>query len=97
MTKRVTTSAQKTVRMAKDLSLRRLQATIGDQESVSFEATANPDILVAQLEDGSKLYVASFDKDDGRSIAMIDHKDVDEASRERWHQHWRQSIDEIFG
>lgn len=97
MSERVTTSAQKTVPMPRTEALERLRTAVAEQESVTFRATGKPDIESAELEDGSTLVVAAFDKGDGRSVAMIDHRGVPASDRARWQQHWRRCVDEVFG
>lgn len=96
MSERVTTSAQKTVPLTRAAALERLRDAVAEQESVTFGATGKPDIESAELDDGSVLVVAAFDKDDGRSVAMIDHRGVLASERERWQRHWRRSIDAVF-
>ncbi|MEO6548757.1 MAG: hypothetical protein ABIN94_12180 [Ferruginibacter sp.] len=43
-----------------------------------FRKTKRENIKEAKLEDGGKLVIAAFDKDNGKKFAMVDHRDLPE-------------------
>ena len=95
--KSYTTSAQKTVSLPADKTLEKLQAEIGNAEGVVFKATNNKNIREAKMKDGSTLAIASFIKENGATLAMIDHKKVSEKTeRSAVQKKWRNTLDALF-
>ncbi len=64
---------------------------------ITFEATKSDNIREAKLNDGSTIVIASFDKENGKTLAMIDHKDLSENfKRNEIQSKLRKKLDEIF-
>ncbi|MDQ2721551.1 MAG: hypothetical protein M3Z26_17575 [Bacteroidota bacterium] len=92
-----TTSAQKTIKLSQDESLQKLEDELTRSEKVIFENTNHENIRSAKMEDGSVLVIASFIKDNGLTLAMIDHKKISaETKREDVQKKWRNKSDKIF-
>ena len=70
--KRFTTSAQKTLPITKDEIIEKLSEEMS--KDLAFTSTKNKYIKEAKLKDGSKVIIAAFDKENSKSLAMIDHK-----------------------
>ena len=95
--KKFTTSAQKTLSLSKNTILKKLESEIVSGKALIFEATKNEDVKQASLQDGSKLVIASFDKENGKTLAMIDHKDIPgNKVRSKIQKGLRQKLDKIF-
>jgi hypothetical protein len=72
--KKFTTSAQKTLTLTKEVILQKLEREMSKDPALVFEKTEADNIRKAKLKDGSEVVIASFDKDDGKTLAMIDFK-----------------------
>ena len=95
--KKFTTSAQKTLSLPKEVILKKLEDEMTKDGSLVFENTARENIREAKLKDGSKLIIASFDKGNGKTLAMIDHKDLpDNEVRSEIQEKLKQKLTEIF-
>ncbi len=95
--KKFTTSAQKTLSLSKEAILKKLEEEMTKDTSLVFEDTTRANIKEAKLKDGSKLIIASFDKENGKTLAMIDHKDLpDDGVRSEIQKKLRQKLDKIF-
>lgn len=96
--KRFTTSAQKTLMLPKDVILEKLESEMSKEADLIFEQTKSDNIRKAKLKDGSTLVIASFDKTDGKTLAMIDHKNLPQnLERDQVQPRLRKKLDEIFG
>jgi hypothetical protein len=92
-----TTSAQKTLNFPAEETLKKLSSQISEITGLTFNLTKRENILESNLFDGSCLILASFKTEDGRSIAMIDHKNVpNDIDRSFQQRKWRQLLDHIF-
>jgi len=97
MKKKITTSAQKTLSLPKDVILKKLEDEMTKDTSLVFQATKRENIKEAKLKDGSKIVIATFDKDNGKTLAMIDHKDLpNNKVRSEIQNSIRQKLDKIF-
>ncbi len=95
--KKFTTSAQKTVTLPKDVILEKLENEMSKDFELIFEKTKSDNIRKAKLKDGSSIVIASFDKENGKTLAMIDHKDLPEDfKRTDIQTKLRKKLDEIF-
>ncbi|MBD1395503.1 hypothetical protein [Mucilaginibacter glaciei] len=95
--KKFTTSAQKTLSLSKEVILQRLETEMSRDSKLIFKETNKENIKEAKLIDGSVLVIASFDKEDGKTLAMIDFKDVpEEFDRQKIQKHLRNRLDKIF-
>ena len=95
--KKFTTSAQKTVPLPKGVILKMLEEEISKDSGLIFKETKVDNIREAKLKDGSTLVIASFDKENGKTLAMIDHKDLSEDfERKEIQTKLRNKLDEIF-
>ena len=95
--KTFTTSAQKTIRLSQDEILQKLENELSRSEKVIFENTKDENIREAKMKDGSMLVIASFIKDNGMTLAMIDHKKLSsKIKREDVQKKWRKKLDELF-
>jgi len=95
--KKFTTSAQKTVTLPKGVILKMLEEEISKDSGLIFKETKVDNIREAKLKDGSTLVIASFDKENGKTLAMIDHKDLSEDfERKEIQTKLRNKLDEIF-
>ncbi len=95
--KKFTTSAQKTVTLPKDVILKKLEDEMSKDFELIFEKTKSDNIRKAKLKDGSSIVIASFDKENGKTLAMIDHKDLPEDfKRTDIQTKLRKKLDEIF-
>ena len=94
--KLITTSAQKTVQSSQKSALKKLFKRLSDAENITFTQTKNPNIYQAEYKNDSTLSIASFDKGNGSTVAMIDHKNVSADERQKWQLHWRKILDELF-
>ena len=95
--KKFTTSAQKTVTLPKDVILKKLEDYMSEDSDLIFEKTKSDNIREAKLKDGSTIVIASFDKKNGKTLAMIDHKDLSEdLERNEIQTKLRKKLDEIF-
>ena len=92
----ITTSAQKTVRLNQKDALEKLLEKVTVAEKSKFTQTKNANIYKSQFKDQSILSVASFDKGNGSTVAMIDHKNIPANHRKKWQSHWRKVLDELF-
>ena len=94
--KKFTTSAQKTTTLPKAAILKKLANEIGKDGTV-FKKTTSENIRKAVLPDGSTLVIASFDKENGKTLAMIDHKNLpDPRNRNKVQKGLRKTLDNIF-
>lgn len=97
MKNKFTTSAQKTLSWSKEVILEKLEDEITKGTGLIFQVTRVENIKEAKLKDGSKIVIASFDKDNGKALAMIDHKDIPENQlRSEIQRGLRQKLDKIF-
>jgi len=96
MEDKVNVSAQKTVKFKQKETLEFLVHKIGVQEKVEFKKTNNSNLYCAKFKDNSKLYVASFTSDKGKTIAMIDNKNVDKTKREERQLYWKKTLNNLF-
>jgi len=95
--KKFTTSAQKKVTLPKGVILKMLEEEISKDSGLIFKETKVDNIREAKLKDGSTLVIASFDKENGKTLAMIDHKDLSEDfERKEIQTKLRNKLDEIF-
>ena len=95
--KRFTTSAQKTLAITKEVILKKLENEMSKDRNLTFMATKIENLKEAKLDDGSKLIIAAFDKENGKTLAMIDHKDVPgTASRQAIQHELRKKLDGMF-
>ncbi len=95
--KKFTTSAQKTVTLPKDVILKKLAEEMSKDTDLIFGNTKQDNIRKAKLKDGSTIVIAGFDKDNGKTLAMIDHKDVPENfERNEIQTKLRKKLDKIF-
>lgn len=95
--KKFTTSAQKTVKLPKDVILKKLEEEFSKDAELIFEETKSDNIRKAKLKDGSTVIIASFDKENGKTLAMIDHKDLSENfERNEIQTKLRKKLDKIF-
>ena len=96
--KKFTTSTQKTVKLSKYVVLEKLEKQITKVSELIFEKTKSDDIRKAKLKDGSTLLIASFDKENGKTLAIIDHKNLsEEHNRNEIQMKFRKTLDKIFG
>ena len=72
--KKFTTSAQKTLTLPKDVILKKLEDEMIKDSELIFTKTKSDNIRKAKLKDGSTIVIAGFDKENGKTLAMIDHK-----------------------
>jgi hypothetical protein len=93
---KITTSAQKTLNLHKDKILKKLVNEVGKEENLKFSKTKNPNLYSAEMKDGSQLYVASFEKENGKGLAMIDHKNINSNKRSTLQKKWKQTLEKIF-
>jgi hypothetical protein len=92
-----TTSAQKTINLEAGEALQKLDSRLSNLEQVSFEKTAVPFIRKATMKDGSTLVAASFVKDNGGTLAMIDQEDVPGGvDRLQLQKKWKDILEDIF-
>jgi len=92
-----TTSAQKTLDFPPEETLKKLNKEVSEITGLTFNSTKRGNILESNLADGSSLILASFKTKDGKSIAMIDHKNVpNDIDRSFQQNKWRQVLDNIF-
>ena len=94
--KKITTSAQKSLKIDKSTAIKQLLAEVSTDKHVVFTQTSNPSIYKAKLKDQSELIVAGFEKEDGKTLAMIDHKNILEDQRQAQQKHWRNLLDKLF-
>lgn len=95
--KKFTTSAQKTVALPKEVTLKKLEDEISKDSELIFEETKSNNIRKAKLKDGSTIVIASFDKENGKTLAMIDYKDLSEDfKRSEIQKKLRKKLDDIF-
>lgn len=95
--KKFTTSAQKTLSLPKAVILQKLETGMTSGSALVFQATKRENIKEATLKDGSKLVIASFDKEGGKTLAMIDLKDVPgDNDRFEIQKSLRQKLDTLF-
>lgn len=92
-----TTSAQKTVNLNAAEALQKLEARLTSSEQLSFEKTPLPNMRKAKMKDGSTLVAASFVKDNGGTLAMIDHKNIPGGvDRLQMQKKWKTILEDIF-
>ena len=97
MDKKFTTSAQKTLSLPKHVILKKLEDEMTKDKTLIFQKTNRKNIKEAKLKDGSKLVIATFEKENGKTLAMIDHKDLPKNKvRAEIQQSLRQKLDKIF-
>jgi hypothetical protein len=97
MGKKFTTSAQKTLSLTKVVIIKKLEDEMSKDTGLVFQATKRENIKQAKLKDGSKIIIAAFDKADGKTLAMIDHKDLPIYKvRAEIQNSIRQKLDKIF-
>jgi hypothetical protein len=95
--KRFTTSAQKTLSLPKDVILKKLEDEMSKDNDLVFRDTKIESIKEAKLKDGSKLIIAAFNKENGKTLAMIDHKDLPIANiRVDIQKSLRKTLDKMF-
>ena len=95
--KKFTTSAQKTLTLPKDVILKMLADEMSKDAELVFEETKSDNIRQATLKDGSTLVIAGFDKENGKTLAMIDYKNVSaNFKRAEIQSKLRQKLDKIF-
>lgn len=95
--KKFTTSAQKTLTLSKDVILNKLETEMSKDSELVFKETKSDNIREAKLNNGSTVIIASFDKVNGKTLAMIDHKDLPEDfERKEIQTKLREKLDEIF-
>jgi len=95
--KKFTTSAQKTLTLPKADILIKLEEEMTRDADLTFEDTKVANIRQAKLADGSKVVIAAFDKDQGKTLAMIDFKDVPgDLERSAVQNKLRKILDDIF-
>ena len=95
--KKFTTSAQKTVELPKNVILKKLQAEMTKGSELVFEKTKSDNIRKAKLKDGNTIVIASFDKENGKRLAMIDHKYLSEdCNRTEIQTKLRKKLDKLF-
>ena len=94
--KKITTSAQKSIVMDKKLAVARLVDNVSADAHVEFTQTCDPFIYKAKLAGDSKLTVAVFDKENGKILAMIDHKNIPEDKRKSQQNHWKELLENTF-
>ena len=96
--KKFTTSAQKTLTLPKEVILKKLEEEMSKNSELVFQKTKLDNIREAKLNNGSTVVIASFDKENGKTLAMIDHKDLSEDfERKEIQTKLREKLDEIFG
>lgn len=96
--KKFTTSAQKTVELPKNVILKKLEEEMIKESELVFVKTKSDNIRKAKLKDGSTIVIASFDKENGKTLAMIDHKDLSEDyNRTDIQTKLRKKLDKLFG
>lgn len=67
------------------------------ETGLKFEPTENVNIRMAKIADGSKLVIASFDKGNGKALAMLDFKDIPgDKKREEIQGQLRKKLDELL-
>ena len=92
-----TTSAQKTLLLSKDTILKMLEVEMSKDASLVFHNTQRENIKEAKLKDGSKLVIAVFNKENGKTLAMIDHKNIPAGTvRSEIQRKLRQKLNKIF-
>jgi hypothetical protein len=95
--KKFTTSAQKTVSLPKDIVLKKLEDEMCKDSELIFKQTKFDNIRKAKLKDGSTIVIASFDKENSKTVAMIDHKNLPEnLERNEIQTSLRKKLDKIF-
>ena len=95
--KKFTTSAQKTLTLRKDVILEMLEDEMSKDAGLVFEKTKSEDIRKALLKDGSTIIIASFEKENGKTLAMIDHKNLSEDfERSEVQTKLKKKLDKIF-
>ncbi|MDQ6814285.1 MAG: hypothetical protein M3040_11140 [Bacteroidota bacterium] len=96
--KKFTTSAQKTLELPKNVILKKLEEEMTRESELVFVKTKSDNIRKAKLKDGSTNVIASFDKENGKTLAMIDHKDLSEDyNRTDIQTKLRKKLDKLFG
>ena len=97
MNKTFTTSAQKTIALSTNKILKLLNDHFTAETGLTFKETARKNILEAKMKDGSKLIIAAFEKENGKSLAMVDHKDLPNSNnRTAIQRGLRKTLDGIF-
>ena len=94
--KKITTSAQKSLQIDKRTAIKQLLASVSTDKNVVFIKTGNPSIYKAKLKDQSELIIAGFEKENGKTLAMIDHKNIPEDQRQVQQKYWRNLLDKLF-
>jgi hypothetical protein len=95
--KKFTTSAQKTLMLSKEDILKTLEGEMSKELKIDFEKTSRSNIKKAKLKDGSVVIIAGFEKENGKTLAMIDHKDLSSnIERVVIQNNLRRKLDEIF-
>lgn len=83
--------------LSKRSILQKLEEQLSNGKTIKFTNTSRTNIKQAKLSDGSTLVIAAFDKDNGKTLAMIDHKNLPgDKDRNKIQLHLRQTIDRIF-
>jgi hypothetical protein len=97
MNNKFTTSAQKTLFLSPDIILKKMVVAMSEETGLKFEPTENVNIRMAKAGDGSKLIIASFDKGNGKALAMLDFKGVPgDKKRADIQGKLRKMLDELF-
>ena len=92
-----TTSSQKTTRLSIEDILEKLETDLQKTENLTFSQTKNVNILKAKMKDGSTLAIAGFEKENGLSLAMIDHENVpSDVSRNTLQKKWKDKLNKLF-
>ncbi len=95
--KKFTTSAQKTLTLPKEVILQMLEDEITQDPQIIFENTKIENIKKAKLKNGSELVIASFDKEDGKTLAMIDLKNIsNDLDRKKIQTELKNKLEKIF-
>ncbi len=95
--KKFTTSAQKTLTLPKEVILKKLEDEMTKDAELIFTQTNSPNIRKAKMKDGSTIVIASFDKENGKTLAMIDHKNLSEYfEREEIKLRLKKKLETIF-
>ncbi len=95
--KKFTTSAQKTLTLPKEAVLKKLEEEMSKDPELIFEKTKLDNIRKAKLKNGSVMIIASFEKDKGKTLAMIDYKDLPATfERKEIQKQLRNRLDDIF-
>src|SRR5689334_5763099 len=94
---RFTTSAQKTLTLTREEAFRKLEEAISKDIGLTFVTTKDDYIKSAKLPDRSTFVIAAFKKENGKSLAMIDFKNVPgEETRLNIQQSIRQKLNDVF-